>query len=126
MRRFTKHFAVPELACNDGTPVPPKYYNNAVLICGRAEVLRAKMGPLHVNSGYRTPSYNKRVGGATASKHLTCSALDLRSVMGVWTGPELAAAYRLLIEEGALPDGGVGEYAGFVHIDLGRSRRWWG
>lgn len=33
--------------------------------------------PLTVNSGYRNPEHNKKIGGAPRSNHLLCSAIDL-------------------------------------------------
>jgi uncharacterized protein YcbK (DUF882 family) len=127
--RFTKHFAVAELACKDGTPVPEKYYKNAKAICERAEKLRALVGPLTVTSGYRTATHNKRVGGEPKSYHLTASALDLKSYTK--TAEELTALYKELIASGEVPDGGLGTYpregGGWIHIDLGPGgpRRKW-
>lgn len=129
MRRFSKNFSVDELACKDGTPVPDKYYENAKAICERAQKLRDLLGiSLQVNSGYRTESYNKKVGGADKSLHCTASALDL-SCYG-WTAEQLTALYEGLIRLGVVPDGGLGIYpranGGWVHIDLGKPRRWKG
>lgn len=120
--RLSVHFTLGELRCKDGTPVPDRFYDNAVAICERAEALRFIAGPLLVKSGYRTESHNRKVGGAKRSTHLTASALDLRSAK--YSGPQLAQMYLRLIDEGLVPDGGVGRYDTFVHIDLGRPRRW--
>jgi uncharacterized protein YcbK (DUF882 family) len=124
--KLTEHFTKAELACHDGNPVPDKYIENAIKICQRAEKLRALMGALRVNCGYRTVSHNKAVGGAPKSQHLTASALDLHSY--THTAQELAAAYEQLIASGDVPDGGLGVYpkSNFIHIDLGRPRRWQG
>jgi uncharacterized protein YcbK (DUF882 family) len=126
VRRFAKSFPVTEVACKDGTPVPDVYYENATAICERAQKLRDLVGePLQVLSGFRTPSHNKKVGGAAKSQHLTASALDLRCPPG-WNADRLAGAYEALVRLGFVPDGGVGTYPtkGFVHIDLGPARRW--
>lgn len=124
-RKFSKYFAVDELACRDGNPVPAAYYENAKAICARADKLREKAGhPLVVNCGYRTPEHNKKVGGAPKSQHLTASALDLRC--HEVSARELADIYEQLIRDGLVPDGGLGRYATFVHIDLGKPRRWHG
>jgi uncharacterized protein YcbK (DUF882 family) len=124
MTRFTRSFAVSELACRDGSPVPAKYYANAKTICKRAQVLRDLCGPLTVNSGYRTPEYNERIGGADKSQHLTASALDLSSSR--WTAAQLADLYEGLIQLKLVPDGGLGRYDTFIHIDIGPPRRWRG
>ena len=121
-RRFTQHFAVSELACRDSSPVPAKYYANAVAICQRAEVLRKVSGPLIVVSGYRSPAHNRKVNGAKTSQHLTASALDLRCP-GV-TAADLADMYQELIDRGLVPDGGLGRYNNWIHIDIGKARRW--
>jgi uncharacterized protein YcbK (DUF882 family) len=122
-RRFSKSFAVSELACKDGTPVPELYYDNATAICERAQVLRDLLGTtLKVNSGYRTIPYNRKVGGSKDSMHLSASALDLRSLY--WSADQLADLYEGLIRLGLVPDGGLGRYDTFVHIDIGRPRRW--
>ena len=34
--------------------------------------------PLHINSGYRSPQLNKKVGGVAGSNHLTGCAVDIR------------------------------------------------
>jgi len=121
--KLTDHFDTSELRCHDGSGVPKVYLHNALAVCERAEVLRAALGcPLIVVSGYRSPAYNRRIGGARASQHLTASALDLiaRNI----SAKEMHAAYLRLIKEGKVPDGGVGRYPNFLHIDVGRARRW--
>lgn len=125
MRRFSKNFPVTELACKDGTPVPAMYYDNAKAICERAQVLRDLLGTsLIVKSGYRTKEHNDKVGGADNSYHLTASALDLRSLY--WSAGDLATLYKGLIRLGLVPDGGLGTYDSFIHIDIGPARRWTG
>ena len=129
MRRWTKNFSVDELACKDGTPVPYDLYENAQAICERAQKLRNLLGiSLQVNSGYRTKSYNKKVGGAESSLHVEARALDL-SCYG-WTAEQLGTLYEGLIRLGVVPDGGLGIYprsnGGWIHIDTGAKRRWRG
>lgn len=41
------------------------------------EPVRAKIGPLKISSGYRSPLTNKAVGGAKNSQHLTGEAVDI-------------------------------------------------
>lgn len=73
---------------------------------------------LVVTSGYRSPSYNKKVRGAEKSQHMYCAAVDVQ-LPGVnkW---ELARYVR------AMPGrGGVGTYCHqSVHIDVGPERDW--
>ena len=126
---ISAHFSEAELACRDGTPVPSRFFSNAIAICARAEVLRTLVGsPLIVRSGYRTRKYNRSVGGALDSWHLTASALDLHS--RTWSAKRLATLYSGLVALGAVTDGGLGIYerddGGWIHLDLGAARRWYG
>ncbi len=72
-----------------------------------------------VTSGYRSPSYNRRVRGARNSMHIYCKAVDIQ-VEGVskWA---LAKYMRTLPGRG-----GVGTYCrtNSVHIDTGTKRDW--
>lgn len=127
--RLTKNFTLRELRCKDGTEVPEEYLANAQAICERAQVLRDLLGtPLEVRSGYRSPEHNRRVGGATWSKHLKAEALDLHSKQ--WSAAQLAELYGGLIRLGLVEGGGLGVYprgdGGWIHIDLGGGRRWRG
>ena len=51
----------------------------AKLLCENCfEPIRAHLGaPIKVNSGYRSPAVNKRIGGATSSQHCIGEAIDL-------------------------------------------------
>ncbi|MEM6295279.1 MAG: D-Ala-D-Ala carboxypeptidase family metallohydrolase [Myxococcota bacterium] len=44
----------------------------------RLQAIRDAAGPLNVNSGYRSPDYNRSVGGATRSRHMYGDAFDVR------------------------------------------------
>jgi uncharacterized protein YcbK (DUF882 family) len=91
-----------------------------------AHALRRALGtdaPVHIISGYRSPQTNAmlaaRSGGvAKHSMHLEGAAIDLRV-----PGRDLQNVHRAAL---ALRGGGVGYYArsDFVHIDIGRVRRW--
>lgn len=76
----------------------------------RLQSLRDRLGPIVVNSGYRSPSYNAQVGGATWSRHMYGDAFDLDALN--WSSSTLANACW---DEGA---GYVSTYAdGHVHCD---------
>mgnify|MGYP000958398055 CR=1 FL=1 len=72
-----------------------------------------------VTSGYRSPTYNRRVRGAKNSMHMYCAAADIQIAgVGKW---ELAKYVR------AMPGrGGVGTYCHTesVHVDVGPERDW--
>ena len=72
-----------------------------------------------ITSGYRSPTFNRRVRGAKHSLHMYCAAADIQ-IDGVskWS---LAQYLR------ALPGrGGVGTYCSTesVHVDIGPNRDW--
>lgn len=119
------HFSLSEFACNDGTEVPKKYRGNVQELMNNLEVVRNYFGgkPIVVNSGYRTAAYNKKVGGAANSQHLTAKASDI-TISG-YTPKQIGSAIIKLISEGKLKEGGVGIYKTFVHYDIrGIKARW--
>lgn len=77
----------------------------------------ANFGPLIVNSTCRSPSHNRRVGGAPRSYHLTGNAVDFRVRSDF--GGVLAFLSRLRSV------GGLTHYgSGVFHIDTGPRRSW--
>lgn len=122
----TKHFSAAEFACRDGTPVPPKYYKSTQRLMEQLEVLREGLGgvAIHVNSGYRSPRYNKRVGGKRFSKHKLGQAAD---IMVAGRSPEVVAnTIEFLIGKGRMKQGGLGRYGNFTHYDIRQRRARWG
>lgn len=122
--KLTENFSIEEFACKDGTQVPVEFLNNVQVLSKNLQVLRDEIGePLHVNSGYRTVSYNKRVGGKPASQHLKAKAADITAKN--FTPRKLAAKIESLIKSGKMKQGGIGIYPGFVHYDVrGIKARW--
>jgi len=85
----------------------------------KLQSLRNRLGkPLIVRSGYRSPSHNRAVGGAKASKHMDGIAFDI--AMANHNPAAFTEAARAV---GFL---GFGTYprSGFMHIDLGPARSW--
>ena len=117
-KQLSAHFKVREFACRSGA--------DAVLIAPRLvmvlESIRAHFGAaVTINSGYRTPEYNAKVGGVARSQHCYGTAADI-SVRG--QTPAAIAAYAREL----MPDwGGVGVYAGqgFTHIDVREAKADW-
>ena len=79
----------------------PEVYNipsheaiaNMKRLCVWLEVLRNKVGhPIVINSGYRSPQLNRKVGGAPTSNHLTGCAVDIRT-----SGFEQAIEYAAIL-----------------------------
>ena len=117
-KKLSTNFAVKEFACKDGS--------DAVLVAPRLVMVLQSLrshfcAAVTINSGYRTPQYNARVGGAAHSQHCYGTAADI-SVKG--QPPAAVAAYAREL----MPDwGGVGVYAGqgFTHIDVRETRADW-
>jgi len=120
----SKNFKLEEFACNDGTPVPEEFYDNVQELMDNLEVIREHfegLYPIRINSGYRTPAYNKSVGGAKNSQHLTASAADIRISV---TPSIVQDAIEQLQKDGKIKQGGLGRYATFTHYDIGKYRNW--
>lgn len=64
-----------------------------------------------ITSSYRSPEYNKLVGGAKHSQHVLGNAVDI-STKG-WTGVDIAR----LVQSALNLDLAVGISSSFVHID---------
>jgi hypothetical protein len=85
----------------------------------KLQTLRNRLGkPLIVRSAYRSPSHNRAVGGAKASKHMDGTAFDI-----AMSNHDPAAFEATARAVGFL---GFGTYprSGFMHVDLGPARNW--
>lgn len=122
--QITKNFNSKEFACKDGTQVPKSLHLNMVALAQNLQIIRDKIGkPIIINSGYRTPIYNKKISGSPKSQHLTASASDIRVV-----GMSSEALHRVildLIKEGKIHNGGLGLYNTFVHYDIRKTPTRW-
>lgn len=115
--KLTTNFSLSEFGCKDRTAVPQKYIANVTKLAKNLQVLRDHVKkPIVLNSAYRTPNYNRSIGGAVQSQHLTASAADIR-IAGM-TSKEVHATILKLIAEGKMHNGGVGLYNTFVHYDV--------
>lgn len=122
---MTEHFPLNVFACKDGSPTPDEVVANLRVLAEQLEVLRAKVGrPVYIVSGYRTPDYNRSVGGARNSQHVFGRAADIR--VDELSTIDLAAAIESLIAEGAMLEGGVGTFRTWVHYDTRGTRARWG
>ena len=96
--KLGEHFTLGELTKSNSHP---EIYNipsheaiaNMKRLCGWLEVLRSRAGaPIIINSGYRSPQLNRKIGGAANSNHLTGCAVDIRT-----SGMEQAICYAAIL-----------------------------
>ncbi len=91
--KLSEHFTLGEFTRSNSHP---EIYNipsheaiaNMKRLCGWLEVLRERAAspgpskrrgaPIIINSGYRSPQLNRKIGGAPNSNHLTGCAADIR------------------------------------------------
>ena len=98
--KLSDHFTLGEMTKSNSHP---EVYNipsheaiaNLKRVCGWLEVLRERYGkPIIINSGYRSPQLNRKIGGVKNSNHLTGCAVDIRV-----TGMEQAKQYAEILRE---------------------------
>lgn len=114
---LTKHFRVREFACQDGSD-PVFVARELPVVC---EYIRMRCGTgINVNSAYRTPAHNKKVGGVTDSQHLYGTAADLKKPTGI-TPAKMASFAREIMPNW----GGVGIYDWGIHVDVRDEKADW-
>ena len=108
-KKVAKNFTVAEFASKDGSraviinPLLPEYLQKARDHFGK---------PLIITSGYRTTSYNIKVGGVSNSQHVFGNAADVYI-----PGVPVLELYNYLCEI-AGNSCGIGIYDKFVHFDV--------
>jgi uncharacterized protein YcbK (DUF882 family) len=124
--KLTPNFSKSEFECRDGSEMPDSVFENVKKLALNLQAIRLEIGKsIRVNSGYRSPSYNKEIGGVPFSQHLLGKAADLKA--SGMTAKELHKVILRLIKEGKISEGGVGLYRTFVHYDIrGTKARWKG
>lgn len=132
----------PEDLVDDGTPTIPQWrpstgraLESTVVDWGDTnrsgvtDLATAKLGrlseiwrqqPIRLNSAYRDPEYNRKVGGARNSQHTHGNAFDV-STRG-WSEEDKQSFVDAALSAGF---NGIGVYKNSIHIDIG-SRRAWG
>jgi len=124
MGDLTENFSKSEFECNDGSEMPQKVFNNVEVHAYNLQTIRDFCdASVIINSAYRSPDYNKKVGGATSSQHLVGNATDI-TIKG-YTPSEVADIIEGLIRIDAIEEGGLGRYNTFTHYDRrGTKARW--
>lgn len=114
--KLSENFKVKEFACKDGSDV---VFVSPELVKILQKIRNHFGKPVIINSAYRTPTYNKKVGGATYSQHQYGTAADIR-INGV--SPKEVAVYA---ETLLTNTGGIGVYSTFTHIDVRTAKSRW-
>lgn len=112
-KKVGKNFVVKEFACKDGSQV---VFIDSYLV-SILDVLRDQIGkPVYINSGYRTPEWNAKCGGAKHSYHMRGMAADIR-VDGM-KAKEIANKLNAIVPN----ECGIIVYKYWVHFDVRTSK----
>ena len=112
--KITDNFTVREFRCKDRSD---KILIDVNFVRDKLQAIRYYCGAaVTINSGYRTESYNAKVGGAKSSYHMKGQAFDI--VVKGHT-PQEVARYA---QEIGIP--GIIQYNTFVHVDS-REKKYW-
>ena len=130
---MTKNFKLKEFECNDGSKMPLEVYENVIKLANQLQFLRDYTGrPITINSAYRSPDYNKKIGGAhkiingkrvETSQHVFGKAADI--TIQSLKPAEVFMIIEELIDMGHMLQGGLGLYDTFVHYDIRRTKVRW-
>lgn len=112
------HFSPRELACRcNGRFCAGEYWHDPGFLDAMSALRLALGGPVRVNSGHRCALWNAHVGGAPLSQHKKI-AVDV-----ALAGHD---PVRMFHAAQAAGFSGRGLYQGFIHLDRGPMRRWYG
>lgn len=117
MSKLSEHFNEYEFECHCG---------KCILIRPPAELLeiledvRSHFGrPVTIMSGYRCPTHNSNIGGATHSQHKKGTASDI-----IVSGIPPNTVHSYLVNK--YPNQyGIGKYSKFTHIDVRKNKARW-
>lgn len=121
--QLTKNFNLSEFT-KHGNNLPLDLLPNMKELVNNLQILRDYLQePILINSGYRSPEYNKKVGGVKNSYHTKGMAADIR--VASLSPKELHSLIEKLISEKKMKQGGLGLYGTFVHYDVRGSKARW-
>jgi len=125
MAQLTRNFNLSEFQSKDGANMPSHVFNNVVKLAVELQKIRDRFNSsLVITSGYRSPEHNANTPGAASnSKHMEGIAADFY-VIGR-TSLEVYNEIENMIQEGLVPEGGLGLYHNRVHYDIRGTRARW-
>ena len=113
---LSENFKESEFMCKGTKTLPEKGIDPKLLEL--LESVRTHFGaPIKINSGYRSPEHNAKVGGAKNSYHVKGMAADI-----VVRGVPAKEVYSYLAGSHY---GGVGRYSRFTHVDVRDGKARW-
>lgn len=109
-----KYFKMKEFECHDGCEMSASARENIeALVEVVLDPAQERLGKaIRVNSGYRCPKHNLKVGGAVGSQHMKGEAAD------IVPGDSLERLVRIIKEQGVFDQMIV--YPTFVHVSYKR------
>jgi uncharacterized protein YcbK (DUF882 family) len=107
--QLSPHFSLFEFRCPCCNRV---LLTEATRLAQRLEPVRGDFGVIHIDSGFRCPRENARVGGKPDSQHLTGLAADI----AIYNDSERFALIKALLDHGFLR---IGIAKTYVHADIG-------
>jgi uncharacterized protein YcbK (DUF882 family) len=102
---------------NDNKVPSESIWGNALPTLRLLDKARQALGKIRINSGYRCPEYNQKVGGASASMHLFFKACDIKPL-----DCSLDELQNFLLSNIPSDSWGLKRYKNFIHIDCRRQR----
>ena len=121
---MTKNFKIKEFECKGGCDMPLEVYENIIKLASQLQFLRDYTGrPITINSAYRCPDHNAKVGGSKTSQHLLGKAADI--TIQSLKPAEVFVLIEDLIDMGHMLQGGLGLYDTFVHYDIRKTKARW-
>jgi len=122
--QLTKNFSKSEFDCKCGCEMPQELIPNIQKLANQLQIIRNRVNvPIKINSAYRCPEHNTKVGGVKTSMHLQAKASDI--VIKGYSNDEVADLIEELIASGDILQGGLGRYNTFTHYDIRKNKARW-
>lgn len=104
---------------------PADLWPNILPTLRMADAIRDLYGaPIRILSTYRSPAYNKAIGGAGQSYHTRFMAIDLAPVSTAPGEARRLYGCAMILRQRGIISGGLGKYPWGIHIDCGPQREW--